>query len=124
MATKTEERVAVVVAPQRLYNKKEKFFVTRIPELGLSAFGKTLDETEAKVKQMFGVYVRLHRRHGDLEKKLSESGLTWCWEKDYKGTKKLEGVVAIDPEEIAACFHGDIGKDPAWLPAVGELQVA
>ena len=57
----------------------------RILKLGLTAYGKTLDEALSKVVRMYASAVQAHRELGTLQQWLKRSGLTWSWEPEYKG---------------------------------------
>lgn len=89
---KTSERV-VVVAPLECKNTTDNtMFVTRIRELGLTAYGKTHEEAKQSLRKMFATFVELYRKTENLEERLNRSGLTWYYESEYRGDVPAESV--------------------------------
>lgn len=97
----TSEKVVVVVVPEKLSLDSPKLYASRIKALGLTAYGDTDKQSWDRLKQMFGVFVRTHRRVGDLEKLLNASGLDWCYESAYKGPLPIESIKK--PQYVVSC---------------------
>ena len=90
---KTSERV-VVVAPLECKNTTDNtMFVTRIRELGLTAYGKTHEEAKQSLRKMFATFVELYRKTENLEERLNRSGLTWYYESEYRGEIPAESIM-------------------------------
>ena len=118
----TEKKVVVVVPVERLYNPKRKAHATRIRALGLTAYGNTAEESQKKVKQMFGAYVRAYRREGTLEARLRDSGLSWCWADEYCGELPVEWV-SSPPDDDNAIWECEADESHSWRMA-GEFAFA
>ena len=117
-----EKRVVVVVPVERLYNQKRKAHAARIRALGITAYGNAASEAQDKVKQMFGAYVRAHRKEGTLEFCLRDSGLPWCWEDEYKGKLPVEWV-SFSPGDDNPIWECVANESHSWR-TVGELALA
>ncbi len=117
-----ERKVVVVVPVDRLFNSKLKVHATRIRPLGLTAYGSTNEESQDKVKQMFGAYVRAHRKEGTLEARLADSGLSWCWADEYRGDLSVEWVT-MSPDDNNAIWECDVDGSKSWR-MTGELAYA
>jgi len=87
-----EKPVVVVVRPEMLYHPEKDMYAARIRALGLTAYGDTCKESVQKVKKMFGLFVKCHRKRGTLEATLKKSGLRWYWEDEYKEELPVEWV--------------------------------
>lgn len=123
------ERVVVKVVPVRLFNESKKLHAARITPLGLTAYAKTPGESWEKAKQMFGAFVRVHRKYGTLESRLNESHLEWCYESEYKGPLPVERIEKTSGK-TSSCASREVYtllcdkvKDKLWKEA-GELVLA
>jgi len=115
------ERVVVKVVPEKLFHSGQKVYVTRVRPLGLTAYASSEEESWVKLQQMFGAFVRVHRREGTLEKRLNASGLEWCPESEYKGTLPIKRIDKI--EYATYTLVCEKAPDNSWKEA-GQLVVA
>ena len=95
-------KVVVVVAPDFLHNEATGAYAARIRQIGLTAYGDTLDAASAKIKRMFASMVNAHRAKGDVEEWLNSSGIEWHWLDEYSGDIKVEEVYATPQRRQAA----------------------
>ena len=113
-----EQRVVVVLPMRYLVNREGDSYAARVPELGLTGYGTTMDEAKTKVKRMFASFVAAYRKRGNLDQVLDEKKMTWCWEKDYVGDVEL-----FSPDGKIATLHCKIGSKQPW-ELIGELAIA
>ena len=109
-----EEQVVVVLPVTQLVHlvhKDGKHFVTRIPALGLTAYGDSDAESTKKVKHMFAAFVVAHRKNGSLVERLNKSKLEWYWKKDYKGNSPVE-LISIDGTITIKVLNPEINESP------------
>jgi hypothetical protein len=116
-----KEKVVVRVVPETLFHSGQKVYVTRVRRLGLTAYANTEDESWAKLKGMFGAFVRVHRREGTLEERLNASGLEWCPESKYKGKLPIERIDKSQHTTYTLVCEKALGD--SWKKA-GQLVVA
>lgn len=114
----SEERVVVKVVPEKLFNSGEKVYVTRVKQLGLTAYADSDEESWDKLKQMFRALVSVLRDEGALEARLNASGLEWCPESKYKGSPIIEHCDDV----YNTSGEGNSGN--LWERIEGELVVA
>lgn len=87
-----EGKVVVNIAPEYLHNEEEGIHAARIRPLGITAYGRSEEDTAEKIKRMFAAAVNAHRANGTLEAWLNQSGLEWNWFDRYEGDKHVEDV--------------------------------
>jgi|APCry1669189204_1035204.scaffolds.fasta_scaffold180436_1 hypothetical protein len=113
-----EQRVVVVLPMRYLVNGKRDTYAARVPELGLTGYGTTMDEAKQKVKRMFAAFVVAHRKRGLLSDVLDGKKMTWCWEKDYDGDVEL-----FSPDGKIETLHCKTQHNHPW-ELIGELAIA
>ncbi len=118
----SHRQVVVLVRPSLLQHKVTGWFAARIPELGLTAYGKTADEALTKVRRMFASTVYAHREAGTLERWLTSSGVRWWWRDEYDGSLPVEEVVPVDPSSPVGSDSGS--REDGWQDVSGPLTVA
>ena len=114
----TEERVVAVVPMDNLVRTDKSAYATRVRALGLTAYGKNLEETNKKARQMFAAYVVVRRKLGTLRESLDASGLDWCWESEFDGDASL-----VSPDGDEEILHCNRKKELSWHN-IGALVVA
>ena len=70
--------------PYVLKHRERGFFVSRLPELGLTGYGDTAEEARQKIRKMFCSTAKAKRtKEGNvgLESWLTRPGVTWQWSK-------------------------------------------
>ncbi len=82
----TENRVVVSFQALTTYHEKGRLFASRFPEMGITAYGDTLDEALREMKLSFNAYIHELRKRGILEATLDRLGITWEWEPEYAET--------------------------------------
>ena len=105
-----EGRVVVLVTPDNLRESRTGIHAARVPQLGLTAYGDSVDEALRKLKRMYASAVEAHRQCGTLTKWLDDSGLTWCHEHEYTGLIPIEDAKASGGKPIYA-------ETPRWEDA-------
>ena len=76
--------LVVVTVPLTIYRSNRRPIVAaRFEQLGLTAYGTSREEAVATLKNMFNRFIHAYRRVGQLEQRLNQLGVEWCWAKDY-----------------------------------------
>ena len=113
----TNEKVAVEVHLQLLANsKKPNFHAARLRELGLTAYGCSKDEAQARLRRMLGEFIEAHRRRGTLKERFDRSGLKWCALADYKGKLPVVDV----SRSASSLANPGIATESSWHQEKGE----
>ena len=78
-------KVVVMVSIKVAKRSDEKMFAARIPELGLTAYGRNEEMARESVKVQFNRFINKYRELGLdlLEKRLNQVGVEWYWEDKY-----------------------------------------
>ena len=80
----TSDKLVVVTEPVTLLQHRERgVFAARFVKLGLTAYGRTEERAVLELKRLFNSFVRRYRELGQIEKRLNQAGVEWCWEDDY-----------------------------------------
>ena len=82
-----DRKVVVLVSIKIAKRSDGEMFAARIPELGLTAYGRTEEEARQAVKSQFNRFINKYRELGAelLEKRLKQVNATWYWEDQYPG---------------------------------------
>ena len=116
----TVKRVVVALPLERKNTTDNKVFCTRIRALGLTAYGRSFNESDASVKRMFMTYVGLHRKSGTLEDRLNKSQLQWSYESDYQGAKPFEVLL---PDGTSLKIKGRTQSGETWQMKESEEEM-
>ncbi|MCY4448990.1 MAG: hypothetical protein OXE02_09150 [Chloroflexi bacterium] len=85
---KTEK---IIVATTLTKEYRGDVCVAQIPELGLTGYGKTMDEAEQSVKELFNNLISEYRRQGVLEDRLTNHfKVSWWPAEQYDGDLEVE----------------------------------
>ncbi|MYA49728.1 MAG: hypothetical protein F4185_00660 [Chloroflexi bacterium] len=86
-----EETGKIVVATTLTKEYRGDVCVAQIPQLGLTGYGKTMDEAEQSVKELFNDLISEYRRLGVLEDRLTNHFKVAWWPADqYDGDLEVE----------------------------------
>ena len=86
------EKVVVLVTPEITKHSEETIYAGKLPELALTAYGRTPEQAAQAVKDLFRKFVDEHRKLGKLKERLDQSGVTWWWISEYPA----EGIAVED----------------------------
>ena len=78
--TSTTGKVFVTVQCATYEHKMDDVFATRMPQLGLTGYGRSKEEAERNCKRLFGTFINAHRRQGDLDAVLNRAKVEWTAE--------------------------------------------
>ena len=81
----------IVVATTLTKEYRGDVCVAQIPQLGLTGYGKTMDEAEQSVKELFNDLISEYRRQGVLEDRLTNHfKVAWWPAEQYDGDLEVE----------------------------------
>lgn len=78
--------LVVVTTPVKVFRSKPSpspVVAARFEQLGLTAYGNSKEEAVTSLKKMFNKFIHAYRSEGQLEQRLNQLGVEWCWAKDY-----------------------------------------
>jgi hypothetical protein len=89
-----DRKVVVLVSIKIAKRSDGQMFAAHIPELGLTAYGRTEEEARQAVKSQFNRFINKYRELGSglLEKRLNQVKATWFWEDQYPSTNDLPPI--------------------------------
>lgn len=76
-------KVVVLVSIKTSTRTDGKMFAAHLPELGLTAYGRTEEDAKCAVRALFASFIDQYRSLGLLEKRLNQIGAKWYWEDEY-----------------------------------------
>lgn len=111
-----EQPLVVVMADLSIERRNDgQMFAAHLDDLGLTAYGRTVEEARKELIGVFNVWVNFYRERGLLEERLNQMGAEWTWLHTYEGDIPVEytssavmPVGSASEEEVSHYqpFHG------------------
>ena len=111
-----EGRVVVNLTCRLYFHPDREYFSARCRELGMTAFGKTVDAAVERFKLHFNEAIDAYRKQGALQRVLENSGVPWRWEQDAPADFVFEDTGAAPTPRLA------VSKSPVLSSAVDSAE--
>ena len=114
MTMRSNGKKVVVLVSEELRTHESGKCALRFRSLGLTAYGRTEDETRVALHKMFRLFVNDLRRRGILEDRLGRLGVKWYPGDEYPGN--WDNVIDVTPTETSR-QHPGATKQRTWSPS-------
>ena len=99
-----QEKVVVVVKPDVYTHKNDNRFVMRFDDLGLTAYGNSVNEAREVLFSMFRVLIDELRSRGILAKRLNKLDVEWYYASEFDGDWSDVTDVSDSPMMVEAGY--------------------
>lgn len=99
-----EQPLVVVTANLSIERRNDgQMFAAHLEDLGLTAYGRTVEDARKELIGVFKAWVNFYRERGLLEERLNQMGAEWTWVHTYEGDIPVEYTnAAARPDDSAA----------------------
>ena len=97
---KKEGKVVVYCSMEYRTRRDGQMFAARIRQLGLTGYGRTVEQAEEAVEELFVGMVESHRDERLLAKHLDDLEVRWMWHEECSQAE-LESVTDLSPKQEA-----------------------
>lgn len=121
-----EGRVVVNLTCRLYFHADREYFSARCPELGMTAYGKTVDDALEHFKSHFNEAIDAYREQGALRKVLENSGVQWHWEQDAPDALVFEDTGSAPTPRLVvgeAALKSGVGDDVEESAPPRELEL-
>jgi hypothetical protein len=95
-----EGKVVVHCSMEYFTRGDGQMIAARIRQLGLTGYGRTVEQAKEAVEELFVSMAESHRDEGLLAKHLDDLEVRWMWHQECSQAE-LEGVTDLSPKQEA-----------------------